>query len=128
MNRSIGCVCHGIVADELPHPQQRLPLPTNDPDPEAQRGGGWAWPDLSLADKEVQIQQMRPTISPSQPPSPTPVINAGPDEANHAASAPMGSQGSISTRFGEIPSNLFFCLFELAVSCFLYISILISQN
>jgi len=118
-----------MVADELPHPQQRLPLPTNDPDPEAQPGGGWAWPDLSLADKEVQIQQMRPTISPSQLPSPTPVINAGPDEANHAASAPTGAQqGSISTRFGEIPSNLFFCLFELAVSCFLYISILISQN
>ncbi|XP_066330700.1 uncharacterized protein [Miscanthus floridulus] len=81
------------TADELPHPQQRLPLPTNDPDPEAQPGGGWAWPDLSLADKEVQIQPMRPTISASQPPSPTPVINAGPDEANqHAASAPMGSQ------------------------------------
>ncbi|XP_066330699.1 uncharacterized protein [Miscanthus floridulus] len=84
------------TADELPHPQQRLPLPTNDPDPEAQPGGGWAWPDLSLADKEVQIQPMRPTISASQPPSPTPVINAGPDEANqHAASAPMGSQETL---------------------------------
>jgi hypothetical protein len=89
-----------MVADELPHPQQQLPLPTNDL--EAQPGGGWPWPDLSLA--------------------------LGPDEANHAASAPMGSQGSISTRFGEIPSNLFFRLFELAVSYFLYISILISQN
>lgn len=80
------------TADELPHPQQQLPLLTSDP--EAQPGGSWAWPDLSLANKEVQIQQMTPTITPSQPPSPTPVINPGPDEANHAASTPMGSQGT----------------------------------
>lgn len=97
-----------MVADELrPQPQQ-LTLPTNDP-------------DLSLVD-EVQIQWMTPTILPSQPPSPTPVINPGPDKANHAASAPTGSQGTIvSTRFGEIPSNLFFRLFKLAVSYILYI-------
>jgi hypothetical protein len=113
MNRPIGCVFHGMVADDLPHPQQQLPLPTNDP--EAQPGGGWAWPDLSLA-VEVQIQQMTPTILPSQPPSPTPVLNpGGPDEANHAASAPMDSQGSISRvhdlgKFHRICSSVYLSL------------------
>jgi hypothetical protein len=105
MNHQIDCVFHAMVADEMPHPQQQLPLPPNDP--EAQPGGGWAWPYLSLVD-EAQIQQTAPTISPSQPPSPTPVINPGLDEANQAASTPISSQGSISTRFGEIPSNFFF--------------------
>jgi len=77
LNRPIGCVFHGMVADELPHPQQQLPLPTNDL--EAQPGGGWPWPDLSLA--------------------------LGPDEANHAASAPMGSQGSFIVQLYKIRGN-----------------------